>query len=47
MDYIVIAVAAIGIYFLGIYTAYETKDLRMMKERGLPVERAFLASQVN
>jgi len=38
MDYIVMAVAAIGVYFLGVYTAYETKDLKMMKERGLPVE---------
>ncbi len=38
MDYMVMAVAAIGVYFLGVYTAYETKDLKMMKERGLPVE---------
>jgi len=37
-DYIVMAVAAIGVYFLGVYTAYETKDLKIMKERGLPVE---------
>lgn len=30
------AAASLGIYFLGVLTTYEMRDLRLVKERGCP-----------
>jgi hypothetical protein len=38
LDYLAMAAVSLGIYFLGVITAYEKRDLRLVKERGLPLE---------
>jgi amino acid transporter len=37
-DYLLAALVSLAVYFIGVYTAYETKDLRQIKEKGLPIE---------
>ncbi len=37
-DYITFAILSLVVYFIAINLAYETKDLRQIKEKGLPIE---------
>ncbi|MGC9179891.1 MAG: APC family permease [Vulcanisaeta sp.] len=37
-DYVVAAILSLIVYFIAINLAYETKDLKQIKEKGLPIE---------
>ncbi|MGC9072240.1 MAG: APC family permease, partial [Acidilobus sp.] len=38
LDYVAMAVFSVVVYIVGVYTAYETSDLKDVKQKGLPIE---------